>query len=514
MSSYSLGSKRCCDLRGKGSNGATGPTGPRGSIGPIGYTGPTGYTGPGVGSTGPTGYTGPGSTVTGPTGPAGSGSSSTGPTGYTGPGSTVTGPTGPASSTGPTGPSQWVSSAYTGPTGDGYTGIGYTGDVMVYGALYVEGGIDPTYLVLTPQTSGPPGFVNPLWVDSINGNALRSQNIYMDNPSGTGNTGAFISLIPDSTNQIILNDGSTPNTLSNTINYSSMTITDTLNTLTIDKNNITHSSSTNPLIISSTSDVNLNADIINGTGVVAVNAWSGIQINYSQVLPSTINTILDGTSIIINDPTTSAPASAGTQISPASVYVDNVDSTIQSNVYTFLQPALIEIADEQLNGNDRAKVRVTDTTFNYERAGVAVTKPAFFQFQYGGNNIFRYDTNGIQTGISGAGVAIGNQNIKYPVTFNNTSAILSETSNAVQTFNNNSVLIATLFTVSSTNVGTQFTITNTNTSNALTVIGNGSQFIYSSTGSASATSRSLAAGHSHIFTAIRSTATLFGWSMV
>ena len=52
---------------------------------------------------------------------------------------------------------------------------------MVYGALYVQGGIDPTYLALTPQTSGPPGFPNPLWIDSNNGNALRSQNILIDN---------------------------------------------------------------------------------------------------------------------------------------------------------------------------------------------------------------------------------------------------------------------------------------------------------------------------------------------
>ena len=70
----------------------------------------------------------------------------------------------------------------TGPIGPVYyTGIGYTGDVMVYGALYVQGGIDPTYLALTPQTSGPAGFPNPLWVDINNGNALRSQNILIDN---------------------------------------------------------------------------------------------------------------------------------------------------------------------------------------------------------------------------------------------------------------------------------------------------------------------------------------------
>ena len=45
MSGYSFGSNKCCDLRGKGSQGAVGPTGRQGARGPIGYTGPTGYTG-------------------------------------------------------------------------------------------------------------------------------------------------------------------------------------------------------------------------------------------------------------------------------------------------------------------------------------------------------------------------------------------------------------------------------------------------------------------------------------
>jgi hypothetical protein len=65
--------------------------------------------------------------------------------------------------------------------GGGYTGTGYTGDVLVFGNLLVTGGIDPTYLALTPQASGPAGFINPLWVDSVNQNALRSVNILIDN---------------------------------------------------------------------------------------------------------------------------------------------------------------------------------------------------------------------------------------------------------------------------------------------------------------------------------------------
>jgi hypothetical protein len=119
MNNYSsyLSSKRCCDLRGLGPIGPTGPTGEKGPIGPYGYTGPEGPEGP----EGPPGTEG----ATGPTGPSG-------------------GPPGPTGPTGPTGGSPWVLSSYT-----GYTGIGYTGDVMVYGGLYVSGAIDPTSLTLT-----------------------------------------------------------------------------------------------------------------------------------------------------------------------------------------------------------------------------------------------------------------------------------------------------------------------------------------------------------------------------
>ena len=121
--------------------------------------------------------------------------------------------------------------------------------------------------------------------------------------------------------------------------------------------------------------------------------------------------------------------------------------------------------------------------------------------------------NGIIMGSSGTGVQLNANHIQYPATFNNASASISTTSNAVQTFNG-SGLTATLFTVSATNVGTQFTITNTNATN-LTVTASGGQLIWSSTGLASATSRTLAQGHSHIFTAILTTgASTFGWSMV
>lgn len=153
-----LGSQRCCNLKTQGNPGPQGPTGPA-MIGPRGNTGPEGasFTGPtGRGCRGPTGEPGP---AGGPTGQAG-----------------------------PTGGSPWSPSYYQGVTG--YTGTGYTGDVMVFGALYVKGGIDPTYLALEPQPSGPAGFTNPLWVD--NSGNLRSDKILLQ----SGNAGINCSLSP------------------------------------------------------------------------------------------------------------------------------------------------------------------------------------------------------------------------------------------------------------------------------------------------------------------------------
>ena len=74
---------------------------------------------------------------------------------------------------------------------------------MIYGALYVQGGIDPTYLALEPQLIGPTGFTNPLWLDT-SGN-LRSENILISNSlqvptiSHTGN------ITIDPSNNLIIN---------------------------------------------------------------------------------------------------------------------------------------------------------------------------------------------------------------------------------------------------------------------------------------------------------------------
>ena len=113
---------------------------------------------------------------------------------------------------------------------------------------------------------------------------------------------------------------------------------------------------------------------------------------------------------------------------------------------------------------------------------------------------------------TGNGFQLLDSNIQYPSTFYNTSQTITTTFPYAQSYNG-TTLTATLPVVSTVNVGTQYLITNTNAGN-MTVIGNGVQLIYF-TGAAAATSRTLASGSSHIFTAIRTTTTsTFGWSMV
>ena len=155
------------------------------------------------------------------------GSNFIGPTGATGPSGSIglTGPTG-ALGTGPTGASQWINTDYLGPTGPGYTGIGYTGDAIVFGKLYVQGGIDPTYLALEPLSSDPiPSGLHGIWMDS-SGNALRSDNIYMNAES----TNPYISLKPDNSQaQIVLSDGVNS---TNSLVYDNIKLTSTVGPIT------------------------------------------------------------------------------------------------------------------------------------------------------------------------------------------------------------------------------------------------------------------------------------------
>ena len=113
-----LGAKRCCTNNlAKTIVGPQGPKGSQGAIGPYGQQGSTGSQGP-----------------QGPQGPQGSTYAC------------CIGPQGATGAQGATGVSPWVLTNYS-----GYTGVGYTGDAMVFGNLFVSGTIDPNTTIQYSQ---------------------------------------------------------------------------------------------------------------------------------------------------------------------------------------------------------------------------------------------------------------------------------------------------------------------------------------------------------------------------
>lgn len=391
MSNYNtysnyLGSTRCCDSRGPGPQG---PQGSKGSGGPIGPAGLTGRTGP-QGARG------------------------------------VTGCRGATGATGATGGSPWTPTNYQGTTGSGYTGIGYTGDVMIYGALYVSGGIDPTYLALEPQPSGPTGFVNPLWVDG-SGN-LRSDKILLANG---------------------------------------------VNTLAIDETIITHSNASLPLIIGSNQNIQVDTARIvsigdvsattNGTNITVDDANGTILLTDNQTI----------TSLLVNCPSNSIDFNADG---------GSVNTLVNAGDVNISSFGTINIGDYNVAGNGQSLV-VSNTNQNI-------------------------------TIFANKGLKIQRSTIQYPVNYSVAGVALDATSNYSQSINSSLPSTTTLPVVSSANVGIQFLITNTSGGN-ITITASSGQLIYSSVGAASALSKTLNSGHSHIFTAIKTTGnTTYGWSMV
>lgn len=107
----------------------------------------------------------------------------------------------------------------------------------------------------------------------------------------------------------------------------------------------------------------------------------------------------------------------------------------------------------------------------------------------------------------------GVNNVRYEHSYSTMGATLTASSPAIRTFNGTGLTV-TLFNSDASTVGRQFIITNINAGNLTVTTVGGTQLIYSSTGAASATSRTLATGHSQIFTAIRTGVSAYGWSMV
>jgi hypothetical protein len=254
-----LGSQRCCDLRGQGPIGPQGPAGPA-AVGPVGGTGKQGDTGP------------TGRSCRGPTGPAG-------PAG---------GPTGPQGATGAT---VWAPS--------GASGIAYVGDVYIDGKLNVSGGIDPTYLALTPQSSNPiPSGLTGIWIDSTNGNALHADRIYMD----VEGSNPYISLIPNSTNQIILSDGDNSETR-NTISYSTIQLFDSAGVtseITAGGFRYYPEGSTNSAVISATTSLlTATTSSSSGDGSILIQSKGDLTLDTSNnlILDISNNLMLMGNSI-------------------------------------------------------------------------------------------------------------------------------------------------------------------------------------------------------------------------
>jgi hypothetical protein len=442
MSSYAqyLGSKKCCDLRGLGPQGPAGPTGAQGPIGAYGQTGATGN----IGNTGPTGRSCRGDT--GPAGPAGPAGGPTGPTGFTGPTGNI-GDTGP---TGATGPSQWNSSSFIGPTGAGYTGIGYTGDVMVYGALYVQGGIDPTYLALTPQTSGPSGFPNPLWVD--NSGNLRSEKILLS--SGT-------------------------------------------DTLAIDETSITHSNATTPLTISSNNSIHIDnsTEIIignvnswiagsTGTALVLCDACVPPQIyiqNIGQTFIGDLNSAGNSSIIQIDDGNAELTMSANSLVQ------------MTSSVITLNAPT----GSINLNAIDGSVSLDTGTS------------GAIYLGDTTGNSV-TIDTNSIFTQTA-LGIILAKSTIKYPINVRGANYNFTDFTDAIQTFTTASTV--TLFIVDDERSGRQFLITNTSAGN-LTVNSSSGQLIYTTGSTPATTRTLASGATRQFTAIRTTGGSVYGWSMI
>jgi len=206
---------------------------------------------------------------------------------------------GPTGLTGPTGNAYWDPS--------GVTGISYINDVYVGGKLYVAGGIDPTYLALTPQIFVPPELSpgvdgNGIWIE--NGGALRVQKMRMDDFSGTLN--GYIDLQPTLNPQITLSDGATPSTINEvTLNNNEINLIDYSSTTTTSFSTTSLSYTTaGPTTITATWD-----DIISGA---ASN--------------NTLQKVLDAGNTASNVSMTLSSASTSLQLNPTSAFLATLET--------------------------------------------------------------------------------------------------------------------------------------------------------------------------------------------
>jgi hypothetical protein len=126
-----------------------------------------------------------------------------------------------------------------------------------------------------------------------------------------------------------------------------------------------------------------------------------------------------------------------------------------------------------------------------------------------GGKFIQVDSNALLCEVP-LGVILTKSTIKLPINVRFSNYNFTDYTDAIQTFTTASTI--TLFNIDDERSGRQFLITNTSAGN-LTVNTSGGQLIYT-TGVAPATTMTLATGATRIFTSIKSTNSLYGWSMV
>jgi hypothetical protein len=257
----------------------------------------------------------------------------------------------------------------------------------------------------------------------------------------------------------------------------------TSNNITIDGTNITQTNANSALVISSNYSLQLDTTgeiLVGNSGAANYMTIDGTDIKINNITGTTL----------IGDTTGAANGTLITLDEPNNTITLAGDGGV--NLVSFNNISL----NADLNGSidifTAGNIRIGNITNSGAELAINATKTTL------------KTVNGFQ---------LINNSIQYPSTFYNANQNVSATTFPYALTFNGTSLTATLPTVSSTSAGTQFLITNTNAGN-MTVASSSSQLIYF-TGSAAATTRTLATGSSHIFTAIRTTSsTTFGWSMV
>ena len=104
-------------------------------------------------------------------------------------------------------------------------------------------------------------------------------------------------------------------------------------------------------------------------------------------------TVLDGYNIETTEQNTTGVINTAT-LSPNNITCDNIDNNTQTDSYTQLTPNTITSFLSTDGGANYSYTNLKSSNFNYFQNG---TQPTYFKYEYGGSEIFRYDTNGITT---------------------------------------------------------------------------------------------------------------------